>query len=102
MAIVSPAADVLGVLALVDPAGAAADTEQIALEHGATVLAMELARLRSIAETELRLRRDLVEELLAGTDEDSALARAQALGHDLERRHRVVVVEGTIKSCTRC
>lgn len=94
VAIVSPAADVLGVLALVDPAGAAGDKEQIALEHGATVLAMELARLRSIAETELRLRRDLVEELLAGTDEDSALARAQALGHDLERRHRVVVVEG--------
>lgn len=94
VAIVSPAADVLGVLALVDPAGAAGDKEQIALEHGATVLAMELARLRSIAETELRLRRDLVEELLAGTDEDSALARAHALGHDLERRHRVVVVEG--------
>jgi DNA-binding PucR family transcriptional regulator len=94
VAIASPAADVLGVLAIIDPAGATGDKEQIALEHGATVLAMELARLRSIAETELRLRRDLMEELLAGTDEDSALARAQALGHDLERRHRVVVVEG--------
>lgn len=94
VAIVSPAADVLGVLAIVDPARAAGDKEHIALEHGATVLAMELARLRSIAETELRLRRDLTEELLSGTDEESALARAQALGHDLERRHRVVVVEG--------
>ena len=41
VAIVSPAADVLGVLALVDPAGAAGDEEQIALEHGATVLAMK-------------------------------------------------------------
>jgi DNA-binding PucR family transcriptional regulator len=94
VAIVSPAADVLGVLAIIDPGGAAGDKEQIALEHGATVLAMELARLRSIAETELRLRRDLAEELLAGTEEGSALARAQALGYDLERRHRVVVVEG--------
>jgi sugar diacid utilization regulator len=94
VAIASPGADVLGVLALVDPAGAAGEREQIALEHGATVLAMELARLRSLAETELRLRRDLVEELLAGTDEESALARAEALGHDLARRHRVVVVEG--------
>jgi len=55
---------------------------------------MELARLRSLAETELRLRRDLVEELLSGTDEESALSRANALGHDLERRHRVVVAEG--------
>jgi DNA-binding PucR family transcriptional regulator len=94
LAIASPGADVLGVLALVDPEGLAGEREQIALEHGATVLAMELARLRSLAETELRLRRDLVEELLSGTDEDSALARAEALGHDLARRHRVVVTEG--------
>lgn len=94
VAVASPAVDVVGVLALIDPEQRAGAKEQIALEHGATVLAMELARLRSLAETELRLRRDLVEELLAGTDEDSALARAQALGHDLEHRHRVVVFEG--------
>lgn len=94
VAIANPSAGVLGVLALVDPAGTAGDQEQIALEHGATVLAMELARLRSLAEAELRLRRDLVEELLSGTDEEGALARAQALGYDLERRHRVVVLEG--------
>jgi sugar diacid utilization regulator len=54
---------------------------------------MELARLWGLAEAELRLRRDLTDELLAGTDEDSAIARAEALGYDLERRHRVVVVE---------
>jgi sugar diacid utilization regulator len=94
VAIANPSSGVLGVLALVDPAGTAGDQEQIALEHGATVLAMELARLRSLAEAELRLRRDLVEELLSGTDEESALARAQALGYDLERRHRVAVLEG--------
>jgi sugar diacid utilization regulator len=94
VAIASPAADVLGVLALIDPTDACGDQEQIAIEHGATVLAMELARLHSLAETELRLRRDLVDELLSGTDEASAVARAQALGHDLEKPHRVVVVEG--------
>lgn len=98
VAIAGPGADVLGVLALVDPAGAAGEQEQVAIEHGATVLAMELARLRSLAETELRVRRDLVEELLSGTDEESALGRAQALGYDLERRHRVVVVEGRGRS----
>jgi DNA-binding PucR family transcriptional regulator len=89
-----PRDDILGVLALVDPAGTAGGEDLVALEHGATVLAMELARLRSLAEAELRLRRDLVEELLGGTDDDMALARAQALGYDLERPHRVVVVEG--------
>jgi DNA-binding PucR family transcriptional regulator len=94
LAVAQPRADVLGVLVLMDPDGTASEHELVALEHGATVLAMELARLRSLAETELRLRRDLVEDLLAGTDEESALARAQALEYDLERLHRVVVVEG--------
>ncbi len=92
--VAQPRGDVLGVLVLIDPDGTAGEHELVALEHGATVLAMELARLRSLAETELRLRRDLVEDLLAGTDEESALARAQALEYDLERSHRVVVVEG--------
>jgi sugar diacid utilization regulator len=94
LTVAQPRADVLGVLVLIDPDGTAGEHELVALEHGATVLAMELARLRSLAETELRLRRDLVEDLLAGTDQESALARAQALGYDLERVHRVVVVEG--------
>ena len=90
--------DVVGVLALIDPVGRAGEQERVALEQGATVLAMELARIQSLAEAELRLRRDLVEELLAGTDEESALGRAQALGYDLERSHRVVVVEGRARS----
>ena len=94
LAIAHPQGDTLGVIVLVDPARRAGDQELMALEHGATVLAMELARVRSLAESELRLRRDLLDELLAGTDTDSAVARATALGYDLQRPHRVVVVEG--------
>jgi sugar diacid utilization regulator len=90
----SPRTDVIGVLALVDPRQRADSADLVALEHGATVLAMELARLRGIADTELRLRRDLVHDLLAGTDDESALARAEALDYDLRRPHRVVIVEG--------
>ena len=88
-----PRDDVLGILALVDPAETAGDDACVAIEHGATVLAMELARLTDIAETEQRLRRDLVDEILSGTDEGSAIARVEALGYDLERPHRVVVVK---------
>lgn len=89
-----PQQDVTGALVLFDPDGMATAHQLTALEHGLTILGMELARLRSLAESELRVRRDLVEELLAGTDEDSALRRAQALRYDLERPHRVVIVEG--------
>jgi sugar diacid utilization regulator len=90
----SPRPDVLGVLSLIDPQRAADTADLIALEHGATVLSMELARVRGIADTELRLRRDLVHDLLGGTDDDSAYLRADALEHDLRQPHRVVVVEG--------
>jgi DNA-binding PucR family transcriptional regulator len=94
VALAHPQGDVLGVICLVDPGGTAGEHEIMALEYGATILAMELARVRSLAESELRIRRDLVDELLTGTEEESALARATALGYDLQRPHRVVVVEG--------
>lgn len=101
VALASPRPGVLGVVALVDPGRRAGATDVIALEYGATVLAVELARLRSLADTELRVRRELIHDLLAGTDDDSAQRRAEALGYDLGRPHRVVLVECTGKSCSR-
>lgn len=98
VALAHPQGDVLGVILLVDPGDTAGEQELMALEHGATILAMELARVRSLAESELRIRRDLVDELLTGTDEESALTRATALGYDLQRPHRVLVVEGKGRS----
>lgn len=92
-----PRSDVVGVLSLIDPDGVAGEQETVALEHAATVLAIELARLHSLAETELRLGRDLVADLVAGTDAQ-AHERAQALGHDLRRPHRVLVVRGGRRS----
>ena len=84
--------DVLGVIAVIDPGETWAEVNRGALEHGATVLALELAHMRRVAEVELRLGRDLVEELLAGDDLDGILERFRAIGYDLDRRHRVVVL----------
>ncbi|MCD2192084.1 helix-turn-helix domain-containing protein [Actinomycetospora endophytica] len=97
VALARPGSDTLGVIALDDPDGRAGEPELTALEHGATVLAMELSRTRSLAEHGRRRHRDVVDELLDGvdgTDDQGLLARAAALGHDLRRPHRVVVVEG--------
>lgn len=93
LTVARPRADVIGVLLLLDPEKRAGEPEIVALEHAATVLAIELARLHGVAETELRLGRDLLADLLDGTDE-GAQQRAQALGHDLRRPHRVLVVGG--------
>ena len=68
-----------------------------ALEHGSTVLALELSKERAAAEVERRLRGDLVEELLAGGLDDAEAERlarqAERLGHRLPSRAWVIVVE---------
>ncbi len=93
ISVIRPRGEVLGVLALVDPRNEADDYTVFALEHAATSLALELSHLRHLAGVELRLRRELVDDLLAGTDEASAYARSEAFGHDLHRIQYVVVVQ---------
>ncbi len=95
VALASPRPGVLGLLALIDPGRRAASTDVMAIEHGATVLAVELARLRGLADTELRVRRELVQDLLTGTDDESASQRAEALDYDLGPPHQVAVVAVT-------
>ncbi|MFE2533878.1 PucR family transcriptional regulator [Streptomyces sp. NPDC059371] len=91
--LVRPRGEILGVLALVDARDEADEHTVLALEHAAASLAPELAHLRNLAEVELRLHRELVDDLLAGTDEASANARYEAVGHDLHRSHYIVVVQ---------
>jgi sugar diacid utilization regulator len=93
VSLVKPHHEVLGVVALVDPAQQAGDHEIFALEYSTTVLALELAHQRSLAETELRLHRDLVDDLIVGTDDHSAYVRSDAAGHDLRGPHHVVVLQ---------
>jgi DNA-binding PucR family transcriptional regulator len=82
----------MGVLVLHDPVGTAEKVERVAIEHATTVLTMELARLQTLADANAQLRSDLVAELVEGADLPGVLNRAQALGYDLGRPHRVVVV----------
>ena len=84
----------MGVLAVRDPDGTAGDSERMAIEHATTVLTIELARLQSLIETETRLRTNLVLELVEGADRTAIMNRAQAIGYDLGRPHRVVLADG--------
>jgi DNA-binding PucR family transcriptional regulator/putative methionine-R-sulfoxide reductase with GAF domain len=91
-------AELLGLLAVAvadddsDP-----DGRRRALEHGSTVLALEMSKERAAAEVERRLRGDLVEEVLAGgleADEAERVARqAERLGHRLPQRAWVLALE---------
>ncbi|BBZ26311.1 hypothetical protein MMAD_06060 [Mycolicibacterium madagascariense] len=90
--LIQPHVDILGVLALVGADDEIGEEELFALRYGSSVLGLELSHRRTLAETELNVRRELVDDLLAGTDADGAYARAEALGHDLRRPHHVAVV----------
>jgi DNA-binding PucR family transcriptional regulator len=90
--------ELLGMLAVgVDEATVDTEGRRRALEHGSTVLALEMSKERAAAEVERRLRGDLVEELLAGgleAEEAERLARqAERLGHRLPQRAWVVSLE---------
>ncbi|AOR36900.1 transcriptional regulator [Streptomyces fodineus] len=91
--LIRPHGEILGVLALVDARDEADEHTVLALGHAAASLALELTHLRNLAEVELKLHRELADDLLAGTDEPSAYARSEAVGHDLHGSHYVVVVQ---------
>ncbi|MFD4950526.1 PucR family transcriptional regulator [Streptomyces sp. NPDC058451] len=91
--LIRPHGEILGVLALVDTRDEADEHTVLALGHAAASLALELTHLRNLAEVELRLHRKLADDLLAGTDEPSAYARSEAVGHDLHGSHYIVVVQ---------
>jgi PAS domain S-box-containing protein len=82
LVLASPRAGIEGVIALIDPTHAAGETDLAALEYAATVLSVELARVRSVADAELRSQAD--------HGRDIAQARAAGLAAS-EARHRAVL-----------
>jgi sugar diacid utilization regulator len=93
VSVVRSGRDILGLIGVVDPDGLAGEPETFALQYATTSLELELAHQRSLAEVETRLSRDLVDDLIDGTDLDGAVARAAALHHDLRGPHVVMVIE---------
>ncbi len=82
LALASQQAETGGIIALVDPARAAGETDLAALQYAATVLSAELARQHSVAQAKLRSRAD--------RDRDMAQARAAELTAS-EARQRAVL-----------
>ena len=71
------------------------EMETVALEHTATIAAVEMARDQVRFETEVRLRGDFVDDLLSGRldTRDSLLRRASFLGCDLSRGATVLILD---------
>jgi hypothetical protein len=93
VALVLPGRDVLGALCMLETDRPFTSDDVFALEYARRILHVELAHRRSLAQVELRLGRDLVDELVAGMDQTAAVSRAEALGYDLTSPQHVLAVQ---------
>lgn len=84
--------ETLGALGIYDPDDDRSDDDRFAVEYATATIAVELAHRRKVAEVELRLGRELADDLVAGGEVANALARAEALHYDLSGLQRVVLV----------
>ncbi|WP_271176828.1 PucR family transcriptional regulator [Leifsonia poae] len=84
--------EALGVIGIYDPDDDRSDDDRFAVEFAGAMIAVELAHHRRVAEVEIRLGRDLADELVTGGDVVDALARAESLHFDLSGFQRVVIV----------
>jgi purine catabolism regulator len=85
----------LGYLSIIDHPQHHEALAMMAIEHAATVIALEMIKQREVAEAEDRVRGELVDDLLNGTfgDEANVERRARHLHYDLSVPHLVVVVD---------
>jgi sugar diacid utilization regulator len=92
--VIRPGSEALGAIVTVDADHSAGSHELLAIQHAASALTVEQAHQRELAETKLRLCRELVDELVtdSDTDTDGTFARAAAIGHDLHGPHQVVTI----------
>lgn len=68
--------------------------EFIAMEQAGTVIALELLKQKASFETERRLKKDFLDELLDGNqNEEATLRKAGYLGLDLANDYRVIAIE---------
>jgi hypothetical protein len=75
--------------------------EELAVAKAASVAAVELYRMRSVAHTELKQWGDLTTAMLDDADTERVATLAESLGVDLDQERRVVVLPPEISSPDR-
>ena len=85
----------LGYLSIIDHPQHHEELAMMAIEHAATVIALEMIKQREVGEAEDRVRGELVDDLLNGTfgDEANVQRRARHLHYDLTLPHLLLVVD---------
>ena len=84
-----------GFLLVWDPKKTANPLDLTAIEQAATVASLELAKQRAVLETERRLKRDFLNDILSGEHHsvEALLARGHSLGWDLLQKRTILLVD---------
>lgn len=87
--------EIAGFLLVWDPLQTANSLDLTAIEQAATVASLELAKQRAVLETERRLKRDFLEDMLTGDFHSmkALLARGRSLGWNLLHKRVVLLVD---------
>ncbi len=85
--------EVLGAICMLETDRPVTAGNVFALKYATRLLEVELSHRRSLARLELRLGRDLVDELVSGMDGATAGVRTEALGYDISGPQHVIVAE---------
>lgn len=87
--------DNLGFVAAVEGGRPLSQMDCMAMEHAGTVIALDLLKQKATFETERRLKKDFLEELLGGNyeNEEAVIRRAEKLGLDLAGTYRVLAID---------
>lgn len=90
--------DINGFLLIVEQNAAVSEGDLIALEHGATVIALELLKQRATFEAEERLRLDILQNLLEQADltDENFRKKAHIIGLNLEGPTVAIIISGEV------
>jgi purine catabolism regulator len=93
--VAGPGTAVEGFILVEAPTGELDQFDRNAVEQAAAIAALDLAKQKAVLETERRLKRDFVEDLLGGQYDsvEAITARARSLGWELRHKRVVVVVD---------
>ena len=84
-----------GFVLVYDFSGALDALDWAAIEQTAVIATLDLVKQKAILETERRLKRDFIEDMLGGEYKSTAaiLSRARSLGWDLQQKRVVMLVD---------
>ncbi len=86
---------ILGYVSITRPEQKFEELDNVAIEHAATIYALEIMKKKIAVEVENRLKVDYLDDLLSGhyNSDEEIIIRAKFLGYDLTRSYQIIIID---------